>query len=241
MGGVTIITPTGGRPAAFALCERWVSQQTLQDWRWIVVDDGEPETRCTMGQTVIRARPCWQPGENTQARNLLIALTALTASDDKILIFQDDDFYAPGYLGLMSQRLEEAALVGEKETVYYHVGRRGYHVNRNKIHASLCQTGMRREMLPALTAICERGEKFIDLKLFAAGNGRSKLYEQTFSSIGIKGLPGRPGIGIGHRPRGLPWIADPDLKMLSKWIGADAGAYEEFGEQVKTKGAERLK
>lgn len=42
--------------------------------------------------------------------------------------------------------------------------------------------------------------------------------------VGIKGLPGRPGIGVGHRPDfGDP---DPDGRILAEWLGpALADAY----------------
>jgi hypothetical protein len=41
------------------------------------------------------------------------------------------------------------------------------------------------------------------------------------SVIGIKGLPGRPGIGYGHRPDGRGWTGDPDGVKLSELVGAE--------------------
>ena len=45
--------------------------------------------------------------------------------------------------------------------------------------------------------------------------------------VGIKGLPGRPGIAGGHRD-GLCNVPDPDMATLYDWIGEDARCYEHF-------------
>jgi len=39
-------------------------------------------------------------------------------------------------------------------------------------------------------------EKLIDYKLWKTGG---KVYPYSKDVIGIKGLPGRPGIGVGHK------------------------------------------
>jgi hypothetical protein len=43
----------------------------------------------------------------------------------------------------------------------------------------------------------------------------------------MKGLPGRAGIGIGHRPENnsYMWVKDTDLGVLRQWIGEDIGLY----------------
>ena len=53
---IQLLTPTGMRPEAFALCERWMAAQTYDGpCTWFVVDDGAvplkltppPGWRCT--------------------------------------------------------------------------------------------------------------------------------------------------------------------------------------------------
>ncbi len=221
MQSITIITPTGGRPEAFALCECWIGRQRWSgELQWIVVDDGPEPTPCTLGQTVIRPEPLWSEGQNTQARNLLAALPHV--KHDRILIVEDDDWYAPDYFEIMAARLEESALVGERDTPYYHIAGR-YLVNPNERHGSLFQTGMRGSILPCLESACARGERFLDITLFRDGDG--KLFPSSGRSVGIKGLPGRPGIGMGHR-HWMGWQEDRDSKVLRQWVGADAEAYK---------------
>jgi hypothetical protein len=66
---VTLLTVTGGRPEAWGLCKRWMAAQTVQPDRWIIVDDVGDVPEAT-----IQVTPRWQPGQNTQARNLLAGL-----------------------------------------------------------------------------------------------------------------------------------------------------------------------
>jgi hypothetical protein len=51
---IVLVTPTGDRPEAFALCEKYVASQTVKPDVWIVVDDGEVPAVCTMKQHYIR-------------------------------------------------------------------------------------------------------------------------------------------------------------------------------------------
>jgi hypothetical protein len=49
----------------------------------------------------------------------------------------------------------------------------------------------------------------------------------THHVVGMKGLPGREGIGIGHNPNG-PWTVDPALRILREWIREDVEFYQEY-------------
>lgn len=228
MSGLTLITPTGGRPEAFMVCQAYMAQQSYKgDVQWIVVDDCEEESpyQAPAHWELLRLRPqpFWHPGENTQCRNMLLALEQVR--HDKILIIEDDDYYHPRYLELMSARLQEASLVGEKHALYYNVAWRCYHHCCNESHASLCQTGFTRKMLPEVLRYCQQGIKFIDIELFRTLEKRC-LYPHTGYCIGIKGLPGRKGIGIGHSNKGgTTWAPDRNLRNLRKWIGTDANLY----------------
>jgi len=220
---ITLITCTGGRPEAFALCERWMSRQTLDaDMQWIVVDDCDPATPANRGQIILRPQPRWEPGTLTLARNLAAALTM--ARGDKIIFIEDDDWYGPTYLADMSARLDGVPLAGEIPARYYHVPERRYFEVGNAHHASLCQTGIRGDMVPALLSACQAESKFLDLLLWQKFGKKGRL-EVGSGSVGIKGMPGRPGIGVGHRSSGSRWKADPSGEGLRSWIGLDAVAY----------------
>lgn len=227
--GLTLITTTGGRPGALALCEGWITRAGFSEpCQWIVIDDGEPAAPPNIGTTVIRPRPAWEPGQNTQSRNLLAALPAIEY--DKVLIVEDDDYYPEDYFATQSTLLGAFSLVGEGYTRYYNLKNREWFESFPRSHCSLCQTAFRAELLPIFKSAVESNEKFIDIKFWElarkdrALRGKAKRLKGG-SVIGIKGLPGRPGIGAGHRPGGE---SDPGLIKFREWLGTDWIYYKEF-------------
>lgn len=223
---LALITPTGGRQEAFSLLEDCIRRQNYPGTiQWIVIDDVNPPTVTTLGQTVIRPIPAWRPGQITLGRNLAEALGHVKF--DRILVIEDDEYLLPGYLSAMDAMLNDADLAGEIPARYYNVQRRVYRVLENSGHASLCQTGFRAELIPRLQSLCASPSPFIDVQLWNAHPVIRKRLERTGQVVSIKGLPGRPGIGIGHRPQG-GWAKDPDLEQLQAWIGDHAELYAGF-------------
>lgn len=232
---VTLITPTGGRPYAFSLCCKWVERMVThygKEVQWIVTDDVYPPTEIPSWAEVLRIKPYWKPkqpnqdADNTQARNMLSALS-ITAGD-KIVVIEDDDWYREDYLSLMVSRLESSgkSLVGCIPARYYHIPERTWMVCPNRIHASLCCTAFRSEVVPSLRRLCQQKEKWLDVSLFRVFRSFSALFPEDHPScIGVKGLPGRPGIGIGHQARAYGYRKDPDLSLLRQWIGNDLQYY----------------
>jgi glycosyltransferase involved in cell wall biosynthesis len=224
VSGVTLITCTGGRSLAFRFCEKWIRRQTYRgEVQWIVVDDCEPETMLDMGQEQIRPTPFWRPGKVTLSRNLAAALPHVR--HEKILFIEDDDWYGPEYVAHMVEALDQAPLAGQTPSRYYNVAARKWRLYEGGRHASLCQTGIRTNLLPDLHAALRTGA--IDMHLWARA-GTLGLLWQAMDVVGIKGMPGRKGIGVGHRPS-EKWHDDLDLQQLTAWIGAqDAGLYAPF-------------
>ena len=194
--------------------------------RWIIVDDGPEAQPVTFSRddwelVVIRPAPHWRPGRNTQARNLLAGLDAV-APDDHLVVIEDDDWYAPDWIQTVAGQMASAELVGEHRARYYNVAlRRGRQLG-NASHASLCSTAMRGSAIAGFRKACQRSEKFIDLDLWR--RARSRRLFAGHRVVGIKGLPGRGGIGMGHRDdfRGQD---DLDGALLREWIGDDARLY----------------
>lgn len=230
MSGVTIITPTGGRPEAFRLCQRWLFRQVgLDNVQWIVVDDVEEATPVERFPgweiTVLRPRPFWELGVKTLPRNLLAAIPHI--KHDRLVIAEDDDHYASGWVRLQLNRLEEHALVAETDSRYYNVRDRCYLDCQNTDHGSLFQTAMRIEMVEILRNACESGDHWVDLNVWRnVSFHNARLFPHSGGAIGIKGLPGRAGIGCGHRDS--IGAVDVDGSVLRRWIGSDAEAYAEF-------------
>lgn len=227
---LTVITPTGGRVEAWALCQRWMARQDfdLHDVQWIVVDDCDPAASMSlpMCQEFVRPFPRWEPGQITLARNLLAAIPHVAA--ERIAFIEDDDWYSPQWLSLTYARLESYELVAEQDSLYYNVAERGWMSCGNREHGSLFQMGVRRTMLPLVALCAQSGDQFVDWRIWQSRDPSctAKLYPKSMQSVGIKGMPGRHGIGCGHKPGSKS--ADPDLKALRSFIGRDADIYREF-------------
>lgn len=231
---ISLITPTGSRPAAFKLCEQWMkNQRNLGPHKikeWLVVDDCQNNpTKCTMGQTYLKGPKEWRPGFNTQRYNMDVLLERVTG--DIILVIEDDEYYSPEYLSTMVKLLESASIAGLSNSRYYHLQAPGWKFMNNYQHASLCQSAIRKEALPLLVDAVHSGEYYFDIQLWkkALETGASSvLLSNTNLSIGIKGMPGRSGLGAGHEMIG--YKGDRDMTMLNQWLGDDAKYYSGFSK-----------
>lgn len=224
---IQLLTATGARPEAFALCQKWAARQDYAGKvLWVIVDDGpDPQKLERMPsnwlQVVVRPSPHWQPGQNTQARNLLAGLNAIDPAHP-MAIFEDDDWYAPDWLTHIAAQLERAELVGEIRARYYNAATRQGRQLNNATHSSLCSTAMRGSAIETFRQSCKRAPKFIDLDLWK--RHRNKKVFDGHRVVGIKGMPGRGGIGMGHQ-EAFKGQHDPDGALLRQWIGDDAEHY----------------
>jgi hypothetical protein len=235
---VSLLTPTGGRPEAFKLCETWMKRQTIQPYEWIVVDDFETPTKCTMGQKVIRRTPYWKPGENTLQLNLIEGLKAVTG--DIVLIIEDDDWYHPNYIENMIRKFQEyfdefencaseslvlnkpSLIVAEALTKYYNIKNYSYMIHPNIDHGSLFQTGFTADLIPQILLYLNmyQRETWFDLILWKTIKNCHKVMFMTKYpwSVGIKNLPGRNGLGYGHVQK-MDYMDERPFKILTNWIG----------------------
>lgn len=228
---LTLLTPTGARPKAFAFCEKMMQAQDYDGpVRWVIVDDGEEEQEvkfCREGWELCIIRPGyrWRSGLNTQAANLASGLAEISHSE-RVAVIEDDDCYLPGYLSAVNEWFSKADLVGESLARYYHVPRAVYREMDNKTHASLCSTAMQGTALQAFRDEVMRSHKFIDIELWKNYQGSKKLF-RTHHVVGMKGLPGRDGIGAGHRMDGF---RDSSREILEAWVGEYAFDYLAFSK-----------
>lgn len=230
---ITCITPTGDRPLAFALCQRWMMNQTRQPGQWIVVDDGKVPCEWLDQRPIksprmieyIRREPRPDDPQHTLILNLKAALPLIKGS--KILIMEDDEYYAPGYVEEIANRLDQHEIAGIMRTKYYHLPTGGYWQIGNRIHASLAETAFRKSFLPELETLWG-GDMSLDMRIWQRAGGRGYLFDDAAASLylGIKGLPGRAGIGAGHNPGLYRNVKDAaDRTMLKKWVPKDYQVY----------------
>lgn len=225
---VTLITPTGGRQECFELCQKYIERQTYKgDFQWLVVDDCNPPTKAKKYCEYYRGPKDWKPGINTQRLNLDFVLPKIKG--DYILFIEDDDWYHPKYIETMVDLLKSVPVVGETNAKYYNVQMPGYKEMQNYLHASLCQTGLSRELLPLLEWAINSGEIYIDVvlwKLVKEKKVASALLSELNLTVGMKKLPGRDGIGMGHKQKDYNY--DQGHIKLKHWIGEDVSHYQKY-------------
>lgn len=245
MADLTLITPTADQPIGMALCERYMVAQTA--WsrvaRWVVVDDGEEKASLSLGQEhVRREREPGCSGVQSFCSNLLAAVPFVET--EYVAIIEHDDCYHERHLEFLLDWLSrpEVLLAGDDEQRYYHVGLRQWRVFDNWRGASLYTTGFRQQVLPlyerAAAQCLKHNAKGVDAFLWDEMEERHKRTYRVSQAVGIKGLPGRAGIGIGHRPQesGVEWNEDPDGEVLRAWCGAYAKEYKEHYEKEEENG-----
>lgn len=226
---ITLITPTADQPQGMALAEYYMQRQTLAFDQWIVADDGNVPAQLTLGQQHI-VRPREHEGGRSLAANILAALPH--AVGDIIVIVEHDDYYAPNHLEVCASYLAMGvSACGSGNLRYYNLPNRCWRVMRNQ-GSALCNTALTRDALPHLEAAAQTAfaQNIIGLdgnfwRRLMNGNVPCVVHD-TDTVVGIKGLPGRTGLGIGHRPNPHQWQKDANWQRLRHWLGdADAQAY----------------
>lgn len=232
---LTLVTTTRNRPLCFSLLEKWMATQTRWWDQWLVVNDGtDPGYHYTLYQEVVyrdyTGDDSRSPWLQSICLNWLEAVPYIRG--DKIIVIEDDDYYAPNYVQTVSDMLDDAALVGISRDAYYKLPTKHYKWCGNTDHASLACTGFRREVLTHVERVANTfGSVFLDMYLWAEWGseqfpGTRKLVPQPHSGrklhVGMKNMPGAFGLGLGHqKPDG--WNLDhTSFKVLREWVGPDA-------------------
>lgn len=231
---ISVITPTGARPEAQIICRTLFERQTILrdsrfDVEWIVVDDSRDVFNWGDRATIVsKPTPSWEDiQENTQGRNLLRGLELSTG--EYLAVFEDDDYYSPDYLLKMALTLIESGgdIIGESRAFYYNLKTLRYKELSNQTHASLCQTMFCRSEVSKLERIIkEQRTKFFDIMLWEEA-AHAVLFPSSTLATGIKGLPGRGGIGIGHLQNN-DWPCDSELAILKSRLGKDIDLYKDL-------------
>lgn len=177
--------------------------------------------------TVVKIYPTpeWEVGQNTQARNLQVGVDAIKQFPgiQAIFIIEDDDWYSPKYLSEMVKSLWGYQIAGEINTIYYNTVDHTIKKNHNTKHSSLFQTAFTMEALPDFEKVLTTNVKYIDIYFYRNAK-KVNLMKQQRLSVGIKGLPGRAGIGQGHKVdpvKAKQKLSFADCMKLKELIGMD--------------------
>lgn len=222
----TVITPTGDRPEALGLCEKYLHRQTLQPKEWLVVDDGDTPFSFTHPRVKHLRRVNDLPhGTHTLRKQMLYALQHVTT--DFVIIMEDDDWYGPRHLASILEALQRHELVGESPTIYYNIRLLTWKNWYNTGTSSWCQMGFRRSLFPLIERLCRTSDHpSLDLHLWKAARKKYPLHHNVRGCVGIKGMPGRKGLTPSHTE--LRGNSDKSLTYFYKIIGEDILNYEQF-------------
>jgi hypothetical protein len=231
---ITAVTCTCDRPEAFALCERYISRQTVKPDQWIVMDDSRQPIKHTMGQDYHYV-PQFR-GTLSMPRKLGTALGGDLIKGDAVIVIEDDDFYRPEWIQFCIEGLKSAELFGEGRALYYNVRDRWWQRHRNMKHSSLCSTAFTRKVMPYLRGLCQNATGgFVDMKLWLESPFTKKVVDPmtkefgfTHRVVGIKAMPGTVGYSDQHKRRVRESIDDVDGSFLRGEIGEDAELYAGF-------------
>lgn len=228
--GITIITPTGDRQFCYNRCNYYIHNQTYNgDLQWIVVDDGKEKITVIADYKYCCHHILLEyPGSKSKSINKNIRAALEHVKYNRIAIIEDDDCYRPDYLERLMERLDNFDLAGEGSTKYYNIKTCQYKQNNNTIHASLFQTGLK--TIPAIehlyVSTLREQSSFIDSRLWNKKLRKFVFCDDT-TGLGIKGMVGRPGIGIGHRPTSS-FKTDAAFKQLTQWMKKFPSEYLDF-------------
>jgi hypothetical protein len=230
--GITLITPSGERPQCIQRTKYYIERQTYRGpLQWIVCDDSnihydicKPDNVTTFNHKKRK-----YPGNKSDSfRGNVIGALSLVLYD-KIIIIEDDDWYSPDYIKLYNDRLNNYELVGEGPARYYNVASKSYRILGNTKRASFCQTALQTKIIEKLYISCQKDSAFVDARLWNKHCSRKIVFQDKAHCIGIKGMPGRKGIGMGHRAKSFS--RDKDWKILAQWIGKeDTEFYKQFAQ-----------
>ena len=218
---ITAITPTGDRPLPFTLCQYWMKKQTLRVDQWVVVDDGKVPMEPKVGMEYIRREPLPSDPGRTLTENLLTAIPYIRGN--KIIIIEDDEYYAPGYIEEVSSKLDKYEITGIGKSKYYHLASGSYAQIGNTRHASFAQMAFRKSFLPEFRQFLTGG-LYIDMRIWReVDRKRTQIFFDDTKSlyVGMKEMPGRKGIGGGHDTNHRIYqgrLKDDKREILRKWI-----------------------
>ncbi len=199
-----------------------------------------------MKQQQIRLSPTYSGTARSLSNNVLQAIPKIDG--EIIIVIEDDDWYGPRHIEDQVDRLLKdttRTITGHGLQEYYHLPTLKYKTFRN-IGSCFCQVAFRRQLLPELQAAAkyafERDGRGVDRYFWERVSKKqwNVFYDKDSQVIGMKGLPGRAGLGMGHR-QFQNWTEDPNGDKLRDWVGKDSDVYLRLREeQLNIVAQERL-
>jgi len=218
---VAVITCTGDRQQAAKFNKYYMDRQTAKGFGWYLIDG---------------------PGTSYDL-NLYRALARLHPNVEKILIVEDDDWYSPKWVEHAADALDEVKIYGLRPITIYDVRTPSYTTYGEVKHASLCTTAFTRDLLQLfMDCIDKVTARWLDAFFWANAIGNNIPHRLDDPKdvgdlvVGIKNMPGRPGLGYAHGGEGFAH-EDAAFTHLEKLIGQeDAFQYSRMYARSKVNG-----
>lgn len=155
---------------------------------------------------------------------------------DVVAFIEDDDYYSPEYLKLMTDAWEKNGkpdLFGIGETYYYHLGNKRWLHMRHPERASAMSTMTTKKVLDVQWP--GNHESFLDIQLWRNVPNKKTTTFGRIISLGIKGYgEGQLFGGIGHNKLWAMYKnLDADLSWLKQAVGSDIEFYNKIVEGIK--------
>jgi len=219
-------------------------QQTIRPDKWFIIDDGVFKLehivngkKDNMEIIIIHREP--NPDKITLKDNLLAVLDKLNIND-KIIFFEDDDFYPDTYIEAMSQFLDNYLVVGGLLRKYYNLSYKGYWEFTRSTYGTLHSTAFKanEKTLNSLREVCTNGDGYeVDSEFWGKikSEGLSNFLQSDSRAqvIGVKGWnTGRKGAVVGtHTRNRRKYVYDTDFKTLNYYFGNFSERYKFFIER----------
>jgi len=174
---VSILTASGGRPRQLELCKRWVAHQTYDGPIEHIINESDLNVPLNLAECIKKA------------------------TGDICVVFEDDDFYPSKWVSICVFNLTEVtSFFGSSETIYYHLGAKRWREISHPGRSSLCATAWQAKHNDDVLSICQGSTQFLDVDIWAwAQENLSPWLIKDAYVKSLKGGPGRPGAGGGHK------------------------------------------
>jgi hypothetical protein len=214
---ICCLTCTGDRPEMLKRSkfyfERAIKPCLVE---WVVIDDGVVPFN-PGGCSYYRREP---DGPNSLGRNTLYGLDRCNC--DYIFFWEDDDWYSPLRITNQIRKVTMHGLHGYTNSIYYNIKYNCYYIHNNTRHASLYETALSATYKDAVKKLIIKNmnNSFIDLIIWRELWHLGRLDRNNYTAVGIKGGPGRGGLGSGHKPH-AHYQQDLNWLKLETLIGKD--------------------
>lgn len=238
---IIAITPTGDRLHQFEICYELMMRQNVKPDRWIIVDDGVQKLQNIVNQkinnmeiVIIQREP--NPNKITLKQNILAVLDKINI-DDKIIFFEDDDFYPKTYVETMSKFLDDYIVVGGLVRRYYNLKFKGNQEFIKNSFGTLGSTAFKvsKKTINFMREICLDDIGYnIDVyfwrKIKSVGISNLLHSDERAQVIGVKGWNvGRKGaVARTHEGSHRKYIYDTNFNILNSYFDDMSDKYKSF-------------